>query len=338
MTTGEFLVQLRSLDVDLWLDGDRVRCSAPAGALTDELRAELGRRRTEIEAALRAAAAAVSPAIVPIQTGGTHLPFYGVPGHNGDVFCFVPLARHLGRDYPFYGLQPPGLSVDTPPFTRVEELAELFVNEIVRRDPGPYQIGGYCLGGVTAYEMARRLRAMGRDVRLLVMFGTMSPAAMRPLNRAQAEAAYWIGNRLAGARSFMALPAPERARRLGEKLRHLVAPARVSNATDADPIVQRRLRLEAATLEAAYRYRPEPYPGRITFFAANEAATHTLDRPLEWGAHARGGLDVCCGPADCNGDSMLRDPSAAWFARQLASRLTVSRHESAAVPEEAHHG
>ena len=337
MTTGEFLVQLRSLDVDLWLDGDRVRCSAPAGALTEDLRAELARRRTEIEAALRAAAAAVSPSIVPIQTGGSHLPFYGVPGHNGDVFCFVPLARHLGRDYPFFGLQPPGLSEDRPPLGTVEALAELFVDEIVRRDPGPYQIGGYCLGGVTAYEIARRLRAMGREVRLLAMFGTMSPAAMRPFNRAQASAAYWIGNRVGGARAFLTLPPSERVHRLGEKLRRAVAPARGPAPGDPDPLVQRRLRLEAATLEAAYRFRPQPYPGRITYFAANDAAIRTFDRPLEWGAHARGGLDVCRGPADCNGDSMLRDPSAAWFARELAARLTVSRADSTAVPVEAHH-
>ena len=45
VTTREFLLELRHLDVDLWLEGDRVRCSAPPDVLTAERRAELARRK-----------------------------------------------------------------------------------------------------------------------------------------------------------------------------------------------------------------------------------------------------------------------------------------------------
>ena len=98
MTTQEFLIELRRLDVDLWLEGDRVRCSAPPDVLTAERRAELARRKTEIEVLLKAARAAAPGSIVPIETCGSGLPFYAVPGHNGDVFCFVRLARCLGTE------------------------------------------------------------------------------------------------------------------------------------------------------------------------------------------------------------------------------------------------
>ena len=320
MTTQEFLVELRRLDVDLWLEGDRVRCSAPPDVLTAERRAELTRRKVEIEALLKAARAAAPGSIVPIEAGGSRLPFYAVPGHNGDVFCFVRLARCLGSDRPFYGLQPPGLD-GTHPCATIEELAGHFVREMLEHQPeGPYQLGGYCLGGLTAFEMARQLRLMGRDVRALVLFGTMSPPALRPANRARAALAQWSGDRLRGARAFAALSGRDRVLKVKERVRSSVARDAFDD-TAADEFTARRLRVEAATLAAANQYRPEPYDGRVTLFVPNDAATRSLDRPLEWDGYALGGIDVFCGPAHCDGDSMLKENAAAVFAGALAARL-----------------
>ncbi len=53
MTTLEFLAHLRRLEINLWADGDRLRYSAPQGALTPALRAELSARKTEILEFLR---------------------------------------------------------------------------------------------------------------------------------------------------------------------------------------------------------------------------------------------------------------------------------------------
>jgi amino acid adenylation domain-containing protein len=52
----EFLSQLRELDVRLTLQFDRLNCSAPKGALTAELQAELVRRKPELIELLRASA------------------------------------------------------------------------------------------------------------------------------------------------------------------------------------------------------------------------------------------------------------------------------------------
>ncbi|MCP4659918.1 MAG: amino acid adenylation domain-containing protein [bacterium] len=67
MTATELLSQLRHLDVRLWLDGDRLRFSAPKGAMTSALRSELATCKEEIIAFLRragAAADAVADAVV----------------------------------------------------------------------------------------------------------------------------------------------------------------------------------------------------------------------------------------------------------------------------------
>lgn len=53
MKTVEFLSYLRSLDIKVSVDGDRLRCNAPEGTLTPELRAELTERKAELISFLR---------------------------------------------------------------------------------------------------------------------------------------------------------------------------------------------------------------------------------------------------------------------------------------------
>ncbi len=56
MTTAEFIGVLRQRDIRLLVDGGRLRVSAPPGALTEEWRAELARRKDELLEVLQAAA------------------------------------------------------------------------------------------------------------------------------------------------------------------------------------------------------------------------------------------------------------------------------------------
>ena len=110
MNAATFLSELRRRDIEVWLDGGQLRCSAKTGALTPELREELARRKQEIVKVLTAAQALVSQerAIVPLQASGSRIPVFAVPGHNGDVFCYRSLSAQLGADQPFFGLQPVG--------------------------------------------------------------------------------------------------------------------------------------------------------------------------------------------------------------------------------------
>ncbi|MBD1900675.1 non-ribosomal peptide synthetase [Trichocoleus sp. DQ-A3] len=55
MKTVEFLSYLRSLDIQVFVDGERLRCNAPEGSLTAELRAEIAERKAEILSFLRTA-------------------------------------------------------------------------------------------------------------------------------------------------------------------------------------------------------------------------------------------------------------------------------------------
>jgi amino acid adenylation domain-containing protein len=55
LKTVEFLSYLRDLDIQISLEGDRLRCNAPEGTLTPERRAEIQARKSEIISFLRAA-------------------------------------------------------------------------------------------------------------------------------------------------------------------------------------------------------------------------------------------------------------------------------------------
>jgi hypothetical protein len=112
--------------------------------------------------------------VVAVQVGGSKRPFFFLHGHwKGSAFFCYPLARELGSDQPFYTLEPyqfDGLLV--PP--TVELMAAAHIESMRSVQPeGPYLLGGWCNGGLVAYEMARQLYVAGQSLDLLVLMDPM---------------------------------------------------------------------------------------------------------------------------------------------------------------------
>jgi thioesterase domain-containing protein len=321
VTTAEFLSQLRSRDIRVWVEGDRLRCNAPQGGLTLALREELGLRKPEIVAFLQAAEEwSKSSAVVPMQAAGSRPRLVAVPGHNGDVFCYVRLASHLGTDQPFYALRPPGLDGTRLPLERIEDLAAYFVAEMRGPQPeGPYALGGYCLGGVVAFEMAQQLRAQAHEVALLALFATPSPTALGWRHRSRVEVRLALERLRRHGRILMALGRGERAGYVRTKVRDLVARRSIERGS-AERVY--RLRVEQATAAAARRYLPRVYPGRITLFLpSTDEASLADDQSLEWEAFAGSGLEVHPASPGCRADIMLQEPYAAVTGARLRQCL-----------------
>ena len=56
-------------------------------------------------------------------------------------------------------------------------MASHYVRELLAIQPsGPYRLGGYCLRGVIAFEMAQQLQAQGKQVDLVTMLETYNPS------------------------------------------------------------------------------------------------------------------------------------------------------------------
>ncbi|GAC1350020.1 MAG: hypothetical protein NVSMB27_28580 [Ktedonobacteraceae bacterium] len=112
--------------------------------------------------------------VVAIQTGGSRRPFFFLHGDwiSGAYWCFS-LAHQLGSDQPFYALEPfnfAGLPIP-PPF---EAIAAAHLKSLQAVQPeGPYLLGGFCNGGLLAYEMARQLHMQGQKIDLLVLMDPM---------------------------------------------------------------------------------------------------------------------------------------------------------------------
>jgi thioesterase domain-containing protein len=95
---------------------------------------------------------------------------------GGIVVCYRELAGGCGEDQPFYAIRSRGLhGEETLPET-VEEMAADYVAALKTVAPvGPYQIGGWSLGGIVAYEVARQLLAAGDSVERLILLDTSIP-------------------------------------------------------------------------------------------------------------------------------------------------------------------
>ena len=84
--------------------------------------------------------------------GGPNPPFFLVAGMFGNVLNLRHLAALVGTDRPFYGLQARGLYGDEAPHETFEEMASAYLEEIKTVQPeGPYFIGGFSGGGITAF-------------------------------------------------------------------------------------------------------------------------------------------------------------------------------------------
>lgn len=114
--------------------------------------------------------------LVPLRAGGDLLPLHCVHPVSGSPYCYSPMAHRLDPRRPVFGFEAPGFDGVSEPATSITELAELHTASLrAARPHGPYQLLGWSLGGVVAYEMARLLAAAGEEVPLLVIVDAALP-------------------------------------------------------------------------------------------------------------------------------------------------------------------
>jgi surfactin synthase thioesterase subunit/acyl carrier protein len=108
--------------------------------------------------------------VIAVQRGSTRRPFFFLHGDwTGGAFYCLTLARALGEDQPFYAVEPYKIDEHHAP-PSLEAMAAAHLASLHAVQPaGPYLLGGFCNGGLVAYEMARQLRVEGEQVDLLLV-------------------------------------------------------------------------------------------------------------------------------------------------------------------------
>jgi thioesterase domain-containing protein len=273
-----------------------------------------------------------STSLVPIQPRGSRPPIFCVHGGAGTILHLEPLARALGDEQPFYGLQSRGLYGGAPPLRTVEEMASHYLSEIRQAQPhGPYCFAGYCFGAIVAFEMAQRMRDDGEEVRLLASLNGPSPAWI--------ERWGWFGNQPSLRELRRRKQGPVTPTFRQRFRRALAEPYRFRRALlfhtqrRLEPwhgrlaLVRRRplpayvreryfLRLHGVAERA---YRPQPYPGEMLVVYGD----HLYEDPtLGWAGLAESGIESVAVPGrHTNNRQALMHPSATFLADRLVDYL-----------------
>jgi len=284
---------------------------------------------------LREAAPSGWSPLVAIQTGGSRPNFFCIHGAGGNVLIYRDLARRLGSDQPFYGLQAPGLDGSCPPLTRIEDMAALYVKEIRRVQPrGPYFLGGYCMGGTVAFEVAQQIQAEGERVALLALFDTMVWSNI-PVPSAWDKSRYAVERLGFHALNFFRLSSDSKTQFLKEKLQVvrsripvwrgmiLSKLARFRRAGPSSSMVLAKV--WQANDRACWNYVPQPYHGRVTDFRP-ERQYSFFNRPaVKWDRLAQEGQKVVVLPTYPAG--MLLEPFVAHLATALSKSIDDAARE-----------
>ena len=264
--------------------------------------------------------------LVAIQPNGSKPRLFFVHGAGGNVLLYRQLAHHLGPDYPFYGLQSRGLDGKQPYLTCVQDMAMHYMKEIRALQPeGPYYVGGYCMGGTVAYEIAQRLRQAGQEVNLLALLDTYNYDGLTQ--------AHSLGERLSRWTQFLSfqwmniaqLHGRDRLSYFSEKFwtatKQEAARLRVK-VSNMSRIIHRqngktfaKRFLEDINDRAGFEYKPRPYDGKLTLIKPHRNYTFYNDPHMGWTSLTARGLEIIDLPV--NPGAMLVEP----YVQILAERL-----------------
>src|SRR5262245_4831403 len=199
-----------------------------------------------------------STPLVTLKTGDEDLPpVFFIHGVGGHVVPLLAAARRIAYAGAVIGIRARGVVRGERAHTSIEAMATDYLQEIKARQPnGPYYICGYSSGGLTAFEIARRLSESGDEVAFLGLFDTTMSPVRWPLRAWRSI----IARRSAILTALRALP------------------------TRSWPAA---IRVTVSTLRASARYHPAFYRGTITLFspAGREPGLPSLESV--WRTHAR---------------------------------------------------
>jgi amino acid adenylation domain-containing protein len=275
--------------------------------------------------------------LVALQPNGSKPPFFWVHGENSNAF----LSRYLPPDQPLYGLLQQSREGQRALYTRMEDIAAHYLGELRRAQPrGPYFLGGYCIGGTLAFEIAQQLRRQGEEIALLVLldpsrpgngesslsfsshasrslpdapsFGDLVSRRWRTLARLepQAKLAYiWDGvsTHLRGQLTKITHTAKKVACTIYS----------VAGTTYRLPPSLRIPYIEAVHRRAARGYVPQVYPGRVVVFTTEGGPR---DPRSVWGRLAAGGLEIYAVPGR-HQEIVFKEPHIQGLAKQLNACL-----------------
>ena len=266
--------------------------------------------------------------LVPIRPQGSRPPLFLCHGAEGNILLYRELANCLEPDQPVYGLQSQGLDGSTKYLTNLEDMATRYISEIRSLQPqGPYCLGGYCMGGAIALEIAQQLHDQGQKVALLALLETYNLHS----NPRASTFLYRCYHRMQTVRfhldNFLLLKPEGRSAFFREKARVEKDRIRMRLSVSAMRLAGRstseihamypHIAITRANDGAVWRYVPKEYCGTIMVFRPLRFFAGLDDPLFGWKVVSTNGVETQVLPVYPRG--MLVKP----FVALLAERLRV---------------
>jgi acetoacetyl-CoA synthetase len=261
------------------------------------------------------------PSLVLLRPGTTARPLFVVHGLAGDVLHLRLLARRLRTDRPVYGMRALGLDPREQPQTRVEDMAETYIETMRSVQPtGPYAIASYSFGGLVAFEMARKVTGRGGEVDWLGLIDTYVDHRCLP---ARLRWGFRVVRPFRYARAALAEPRTRLPRYLRTAVLRVAPSAPIAPPPPQWPLPPLQLHIADVGWQAFHAYRPGSYAGTATFFHAEVREPGLCDPLPVWQRVVHGGLTVEHIPGP-HLDAM-DEPTVSLVAERLSAHLDAPR-------------
>ena len=268
------------------------------------------------------------PELITLQPHGTNSPFFCVHPTAGVVFPYYELARLIGRERPFYGLQSPGIDGRSQPLACIEDMAARYIKVVRQVQPqGPYLLGGWSLGAKIVFEMAVQLQRQGQEVAQILLLDTPAFPATKIGNLWQTFQFLPVVGREMWSYAFDYFNPPnttrEWQRKQTEKLG--VEKAIALNFSTLKTKLQGAsglLRVIWTNSKALIDYKPSVYDGKITIFSTRGSlSTFKNSQQPNWGWNSLTTTEVDVRQIPGNHMTFLRQPHVQVLAKQLETCL-----------------
>ncbi|BBM85629.1 non-ribosomal peptide synthetase [Candidatus Uabimicrobium amorphum] len=190
---------------------------------------------------------------------------------NVDPICYQHLSHCLDGKKTAYAIR----THDLPADTSIEDTARYHCEKIKTiQAHGPYVIGGMCLGGIVAFELARQLQQRGDAVKLVFMMDTINIPGMenyksqqlhqdkkrRKKKRLQKLVKFWQ-HVCSGDMHFV-------AQKIKKIMCGLSIKRKIKKLTDPRTKLRKKMRAQLRTIRD--RYKPQPYNGVLVYIRSEK--------------------------------------------------------------------
>jgi len=235
--------------------------------------------------------------------GAARIRMYLLPAAGGDATSYSALARSVGDDIQVVALR-------ARDGESLVAMARAYA-EVIARDAadGPLWLGGWSMGGVLAYEVARELHDRGRPVSLVVLLDARLPRASGPTR----------------APTFMRMvrelgaSAPRPAGRTADELEAL-ATSLLGGGGEGDRLGHAGARIRAHAVALEEHEVKEPIA--VDLLTVWSRHTVGIDAVTPWSALTRGGIEEVV--VDGDHDTFLEEPRVSAVADAITRSVRAS--------------